>query len=497
MGLLTTDFINVLPISRDDFSETHMFHPIYNAVLDKIKSDKNLLPANNGGHISAQQAYLARGKELTELLGTEQLSFLFEKENCQWLDSNITEKMPEIHRYLTKELDIMEITSEKFANSLTEEFLQKQDDEWIINFYKYFLNIPSLWRSASGLLRKKPIIRLEDNSHKVPFDDNGKPLVYLPGNSISALPTVKRKIAENKEAREFLEELRLPKLDLYAEVIETILPKYQKDKIDISNDENLDDVKKIIYALKNAPPDKKEELITEFEKSYFLIVVNSVSQKKCWCTPNFIYLTERFIGSETLEKYFEGNPDIYFLDEMYNDFKREYLLELGCLDNVKVTYREPNSDGYVVILKGHGSHKRGLNGFDPDCEMNGLEYALEHITLEKALIIWNILKQHHQRVYGIIESSSYQHYGNPTKKAQASKMGELIHVKKWLPDKQGNFHKPSEIVLSDLPDNFDKESTEARMLAEKLRFKKDIEQEFLSQLPEEKKKKISPCRNFN
>lgn len=341
-------------------------------------------------------------------------------------------------------------------------------------------------------MRNKQFIRLENNNHVAPFDSNGKPQAYLPGISSTDFrteKTVKKVIADDNKAREFLEELRLPEPDFHAEVIEAILPKYQKDKIGISNDENLDDVKKIIYALKNALPDKKEELHNELNKSYLLKVIKPVLQKKYWCNPCCIYLAEHFIETKILEKYFEGNPDIYFLDEMYSDFIKEELLELGCLDNVRVTYRKPNDDGHIDIQKHRGHNTRGLNGFDPDCEIEGLKYALEHITAEKAQIIWNILKQHHQRVSGTVESSSYQYYGNSNKEERASKMGELVRVKKWLPDKYGNFHTPSNILLSDLPDVFDKESTEAKVLAEKLGFQKDIEQEFLSRLPEEKRER--------
>ena len=501
LGLFTTEFLNVLPINKEFFPEDHMFWSVYEAVLSKLKSEEKLLPASNNSHISAQQAYLARGKELIELLGTEQLSLLFGKENCQWLDSDITERMPGLWKYLIEDVGIEKIEPEDFAEQFTEEFIKQQKDEWVIRLYIFLKKEhKSLWRKKDyshreGTLRSKKFIRLENNNHVAPFDDSGKPQAYLPGSlktGFTTDKTVKKAIADDMEAREFLEELDLTEPDLYAEVIESVLPKYKKEKIEISNDENLDDVKKIIKVLIIIPPDKKEGLVNELKKSNFLIVVNHVSHmshKKYWGNPNLIYLTERFTGSETLEKYFEGNPYIYFLDEMYNDFKREQLLELGCLDNVKVTYRKPCYCVHIDIENYHGHHKRGLNGFDPACEIEGLEYALEHITLEKAQIIWNILKQHHQRVYGFIESSSYQNYANSVKKGQASKMGELVREKKWLPDKQSNFRKPLEILLTELPDNFDKESDEAKILAKKLGFKKDIEQEFLSQLPEEIKKR--------
>ena len=509
LGLLTTDFLKVLPINKENFPEDHMFRPIYEAVLNKLKSDEKLLPANDGSYISAKQAFLASGKDLMDLLNTKQLSLLFGKQDCQWFNSEITQnKTPELWKYLVGELEIKEIEPREFVKYFTEGFIKEQEDEWVIRFYAFLKDKNALWRkkdwNPEGPLRKKPFIRLEKNLHVAPFDGSDKPQAYLPGNSSTAFPkVVKKVIADNKEAREFLNDLRLPEHDLIAEVIEFILPKYQKENIEISNGENLDDVKEIIQALKIAQSDKKEGLVNELKKYKFLIVVNLVLQKKYWYKPNLIYLTERFTGSEILEKYFEGNPDIYFLGELYSAFKREQLLELGCLDNVRVTYRKPNYDGHIDIQDYRGNHKRGLNGFDPDCEIEGLEYALENITVEKARIIWNILKLYHKNIYGIVESSARKDYGDRGTRShreekQASKMGKLVREKKWLPDKHGNFHKPSEVALSDLSDNFDfdKESTETKIIAEKLGFKKDIEQELLSQTSEEFRKRFELAKRI-
>ncbi|TSA54147.1 MAG: molecular chaperone of HSP90 family protein, partial [Planctomycetaceae bacterium] len=144
MGLLTVDFLNVLPISGEDFPEDDMFRPIYDAVLDKLKSDEKLLPANDGGYISAKQAFLARGRDLIDLLGTEQLSLLFGKQDAHWLDSNITEASS-VRNYLDKELEIPVIRPETFANRLDEEFMGKQTDEWVIEFYRFLLKHEDLW----------------------------------------------------------------------------------------------------------------------------------------------------------------------------------------------------------------------------------------------------------------------------------------------------------------------------------------------------------------
>lgn len=495
LDFLTTSFLTVLPISRENFPEDHMFRPVFNAVLSKLKSDEELLPAEEGGYVSAKQAFLARGQDLISLLGTEQLSLLFEKRDCKWLDSNITQdKAPELKRYLTSELGIEEVDPEKFANKFTEGFIKEQGDEWIVKFYAFLKDHNALWDNywhhsyrpytRPGPIRNKPFIRLEDNSHVPPFDNSGKPRAYLSGGSGSLFPTVKKIIAEDNQAREFLKKLGLTEPDNIAEIIEFILPKYRKDNITVSDEENIKDVKTVAEAIETAPPNKKQTFIEELKELRFLIAVNAKTRQRCWCRPWRIYFTKLYTEVEDIEIYFEGNPDAYFLDEMYKCFKKEQLLQLGCFGEIQVENSEP------YYIDEWGRHEEGLDGFNPHCEVIGLKHALESITPEKALIIWKTMKQYHKCIYGILKSSSRQDYVGATKKEMPSIMGKLVREREWLPDKKGDFHKPSDLLLSDLPDNFEKESLEARYVIEKLGIKKDIEQEYLSQIPEEKRKKI-------
>lgn len=482
LGLLTVDFLNILPISEDDFPKDHMFFPIYNAVLNKLKSDEKLLPSSGSRHISANQAFLARGKGLIDLLKTKQLSLLFKKQNARWLNSNITQdKTPELKKYLLEKLKVIEVDPEKFANQFTEEFIKEQSDEWVIGFYVFLKDQKSLWEFYWSSLRSKPFIRLENNIHVAFLKDRDKPKAYLPGNSDSSFPTVKKFITENKKAREFLEKLGLSEPDKIAEVIEVILPKYQKDNIDVSEEENLTDVRKILQALSEG---EKTRLTHRLQDTAFLVAYNNKTEEISYKKPSEIYLSEIYTGNNELETYFEGNCNVYFLGNSYRDFKKEQLLKLGCLDNIPVKYREPGGDGNIIIRNWHGDHKRGLNGFDPDCEIAELEHTLMHITVAKAQIVWKMLEQYHQSIYGTVESCGRQDYSNSKKNNQHSKMGKLVCEKKWLPDKNGDFRKPAELLLSELPDDFEKDSLKVKNLAGNLRMKKDIEQEYLAQLSE-------------
>lgn len=499
LNYLDINCLQSLPILKEDFADDFTFYPIYKEVLNKLKSDEKLLPASDGSVVNAKQSLLARGKGLVELLNTEQLSSLFGMESCKWLDSNITDNSP-LWNYLTNEIGIHAIRPENIADKLTKEFLEKQDDSWIIKFYGFLGEHNALWRkdwNSNGPLRYMKFIRLENNRHVAPFKYNDKPQVYMPVEGNSSFLTVKRIITENELARDFLEDkLRLTKPDEMAEVIEHILPKYQKEKLPVTAQENIEDIKKIIHIARRISSDRKYDLNTAIEKSSFLIGFNPSTNKKCWCKPDEVYLNKLYTGEDNLDIYFNSNPNVFFLDKMYQDFGKEDFLNIGCLTKIRVKCKGSYGIGFVSITDCHGYHKRGLFGFDPDSEIDGLEYALSHINLDRAKLIWEILKNYSNSIYGTIESCSRQDYVGSKKEQCASKMGELVHKYPWLSDRHDTFHKPDELLISELHDDFDKESIESKNLIEKLGVKKDIEREYLSKIPEDDRKKFELVKNI-
>ncbi|MBM4056116.1 MAG: hypothetical protein FJ264_15905 [Planctomycetes bacterium] len=523
MRLLDVDFLNGLPIIKDDFKDSK-FLPIYEAVLNKFKSDEKLLPANDGSHISAKQAFLARGEGLTNLLESGQLSQLFEIENCQWLDYSIPENSA-VWNYLKDELKILIVRPETLVSKLKDEFIQEQSDGWMIKFYCFLLKPKELWEKSDSILRKKKFIRLSDNTHVTPFHENGNPQAYLPSDLPSSLPTIKQNIAKDENARKFLIELGLSEPDELYEILEFVLPKYSKSEITVSQKENIHDVKKICklltdYRSKN-PSDSITKIKTllrkigledasngislnnESEKLVnplmqivlmripFLASINSVTKETKYKKSLEIYLPKSYTGNTELESFFEGNSGIWFLDECYLDVPEIEIVikNLNILDRPKITKEEFEKEGkYKNYNK---------EGFKEDYKMDGLQFFLEkgRRNIETSLYLWKLLIDSQKlpnykiEYKGSLKVSKTKSFTLKSTDAipKTTIIFNLLTQNKWLPDKQGNFCKTSEIQLSDLPDEFEKESIEAKHLAEilGLGFKKNIEQEFYSQFPEE------------
>jgi hypothetical protein len=173
----------------------------------------------------------------------------------------------------------------------------------------------------------------------------------------------------------------------------------------------------------------------------------------------------------------------------------DYLELIGCKKDIEVLYRKPREyDDYVIIREYKGDYKRGLDGFDPDSDIEGLSYALETITIKKAKIIWKLLKKHVRLIHGTVETATHKNYDNKKiMPSEYSKMGKLLTSNSWLPDKNDDYDNPSNLFLSDLHDEFDIEG--ANKIEEKLGFKTHTNQELLKQLPQEEQEILEIVKN--
>ena len=460
MGLLTVALLNVLPIRMDDFPEDGMFYPIVKAVRNALM-DQKLLPANEGTFVSARNAKLARGAELRKLLTYDQLRELFQsKDDIRWLSGEITKnKTVDLYGYLKRELKIDEVRPKSewgatgFAEMITPSFIEKQSDEWMIVFYEFLYGQESLWENEYSPLRNKPFIRLQDGTrtHVPPFKKDGSPNAYLPPENDTEFPVVKQEIAKDEKALEFLKKLGLTEPGAVAEVIR-IIPKYTHDNPQISDDEHMRDMKKILHAYSTEDSKEKKSLLaSRLRDTAFIRAENQVLQKMEYKKPSELYLQ-----NDDLLLYFYGNKDVWFVSSEYDACFYDLFKDIGTYDVVCVKRKMPGGNRHVVIANFHGWHERGLNGFDPHIEIDGLEYAIKHPSIEKSLFIWNsIAIDNADCICGIVESSSKKTFENSKKNKQISqKFGQLLMQNDWLPGKQGKFHKPSKLEPDGLPDSF-------------------------------------------
>jgi hypothetical protein len=449
-GLLTVDVLTTLPLDAARFGADSMFRPLYDAVGEVLVTEP-LIPVAGGGY--GVSVDLALGHpEVHELLAPGQLGALAGADwPIRFADESITEHLtPVLWHYLRDEIGIDEITPEAVVALVTGEFLRAQPDEWITRLYAFLFARSALWREA----RDKPIIRLEDGSQVAPFGDEDRPAVYLPGPALSisgsSLPTVRRSIAGSPAARPFLQALGLTEPDLIAEVLQIILPRY--DDMDLAG---LDparhdaDVQCVVRALDEAAARRREELLERVRQTAFLIGENAADGSVRLMPPPRLYQR----GKE-LEAYFDGNPDIWFAADRYGPWLAQ-LRGMGVRQAVEVRARTPNELGYVLVTLEFGRNERGLDGFDPAAEIDGLDFALRHPGHARSEYAWNVLLAPNRRlVAGVVERSVLPSFSDVSQERVTSAIAAIAEGEAWLPGRDGAFRRPGDLSLDDLPPTY-------------------------------------------
>ena len=446
-GLLTADALQVLPLEEARFPAGSMFRPLFDAAGDALTAEA-LIPMTGGGYGVAVDLLLPGSPEVLGLLDPGQLGVLCGADRPVWFaDAAISERStPALWRYLRDEIGVDEITPEAVVTRLTEEFLEEQNDPWITRFYRFLAGHPSLWPAATG----RPIIRLEDGRQVAPFDAQGRPAVYLPGPAPSSLPTVKRAVADAPAARAFLTALQLTAPDVVAEVLQMVLPRYDGlDLAALDPAQHDADLERVARAMDEAAAGRRAELLESVAATPFLIGENAATGEQALLAPPRLYQR-----SKDLEAYFEGNPDAWFARDGYGPWLVQ-LRAMGVRQAVEVSSRTPNAAGYVMVAVDFGRNERGLDGFDPGAEVDGLDFALAHPSHARSEYVWNVLLAPNRRlVAGVVERSVLTSFSDSSLEETRSAMGEAAADQAWLPGRDGAFHRPGELSLDDLPPTY-------------------------------------------
>src|SRR5690348_4378805 len=456
-GLLTADVLQALPLDAARFEPGTMFAPLFEAVADLLAAEP-LVPVAGGGYGVAVDLELADRAEVRELLSPDQLGTLLGAGRAvAFTGESISERdTPALWRYLRDEIGLDEITPAAVVERVTGEFLAAQADEWIARFYGFLATDSALVRAA----RTAPVIRLEDGRQVVPLDGEDRPVVYLPGPAASRLPTVRRAVAAAPAARPFLAALNLAVPDVVAEALQFVLPRYddlELAQLDLAGHDA--DLETVVRALDEAPPGPREELLGRLARTPFLIGENAASGEQRLLPPPRLYQR-----SKELEVYFDQNPDAWFAGDRYGPWLAQ-LRAMGVRPAVEVRARTPNQLGYVVIALEFGRNERGLGGFDPAAEIDGLAFALGHPGYARSEYVWNTLLAPNRRlVSGVVERSVLPSFADVTQEEVRSALAETVEGAAWLPGRDGTFRRPAEVSVDDLPPTFARDEGLAQAL---------------------------------
>jgi hypothetical protein len=466
-GLLTVDALQAMPIDTARFQPGTMFRALFDSVRAALVQEE-LIPVAGGGYGAARELKLARGAGLRELLSPDQLAELYRGDKpVDFAHESITENRTSLlWRYLREEIGVDEVTPDTVVARATREFLAAQSDAWIARFYAFLHQHHALWAEPGyqgeqpGPARLKPIVRLEDGSQVAPFDASGRPAAYLPGPIETELPTVRRAVADFPAARQFLEALKFVEPDVVAEVLESVLPRYNDlDIADLDAAQHDADLECVVRALAEADPGRRQRLLDQLQQTTFLIAENAATGAGRLMTPPRLYQR-----TKELEIYFDGNPDAWFAGDAYGPWLVQ-LRGMGVREKVELRTRKSDLFGYVVIADEFARHERGIDGFDPEAEFDGLDFALRHPNHARSEYIWNVLLvPSRQLVAGVVEKASRQEFQDARREHVMSVTGTVATTTAWLPGPGGTFRRPGEFQIDDLPPSYKRDEGLARAL---------------------------------
>jgi len=507
LKLLSLEALSALPLDFERFAEGAFFYPVHAAVRGALQR-LPLLPTSTGGFVSARQAKMARGAELTKVFDTDQLETLFGIEGVRWLNPALTSaRYPALYQLLvgrrrsqpgyfqkaewaSEPLAVdVEVSAESMASRLTAGFLKAQSDEWLMRFMSYVA------KSSIYAFHSIAIVRLESGEHVVPKGKDGQPNAYLPPQDgsveLNGLPMVKASLLTKRDVVDFLQDdLDLGPPDLADFALTRILPKYRKAEKEVSVARWKKDFRIVVSGLATDSNEKKGRLLEAIRTTAFLIGVLSSNRNDLkLVTPSQLYLS-----SPEVDEYFASDETFYITpSDFYEQGDPETLVSMGVARTPRVARRTKDYRGHVSITSWHGWHKRGLDGFDPEWAIEGLAGALQNPTPVRSKLIWRLLLANSSCIRGVVESSTRQSFENPRREEVISATGRLLMETPWILGDGDAFVRPCDIALDELPPGFEKASTEARALAERLGMKKSEEQEAIAVLArgDSRKRKIA------
>jgi hypothetical protein len=492
LGLLTVSLLEALPIRMGNLPAESMFYPIVAAVREALKNNA-LLPANDGTFVSARNARLARGASLTGLLNKDQLRPLFQSSIAiNWLAKEITQdRTPDLRTYLMNELEVEEVTPESFARDLELAFLQSQPDEWIPSLYGYLSSHRALWRAPrkdyeTGLLRSKPILRLQDGSHLAPFKPDGvTPSVFLPPPEETHFPTVKRSIVANEQAAEFLSELGLVEPDVFDEIIEMVFPQYTNIADEqIPENEHQANLRKIARAMSSDSEDGKRKVRNAAVGTRFLQAINQHGETMRK-SPDEIYE-----DIPELRRYFENCSDAWFLHESTAEYSLETCVwtDLGV---ARLPRLLPFSEGLPEEDKEDSTRPETIKNQDLDGLPSFLK-SLEVRPVEEqktfALVLWQYIEKHLDQNPLLFKGKYEWFHGSRKTKSFDSLILTRVLDAQWIPTKHGELKSPCELTTGELPE----ELAGSYELIEALGIREGVDQEY----PTEEERKRAEDAEF-
>lgn len=240
-----------------------------------------------------------------------------------------------------------------------------------------------------------------------------------------------------------------------------LLPRYQEDTIDVSDDDYAADIDRIRKAFSTDSKTQREKLLDALRQTSFVMVVDPGDGVGYVAKPGGIY-----IATERLKQLFAGVPGVFIVDDAYPSLRGEEMRELleacGALryprpEKAPTEYYWSDRLKALRVRAGHADSS-GQNDHVDDWTLQGFEGLLELLPtltteqrVERARLIWESLGDlEERRGRGIFDGAySWTHHGRYVA-SFPSAFVRTLNETAWVPDATGDLVSPSLVVFETL-----------------------------------------------
>lgn len=473
-GMLTVDFLAVLPNRQDNLSD--FYEPIREAIVQAFIFEA-LTPTKSGSHASAGGLYRGPAR-IQEVLDDEDLSQLIQREAPLWaknppqenqrearfLDSlvigrwgwgELAKAMSKPHSYAYQP---QQYAANDHHKNLIENWIAQKDDAWLMRLYALLgeaCDTHDKCVDVSELL----IVRVDaarGSEHATPQEAFFPPEqgTIPPPDIRFVKPTVfstGRSEAQKRSAASFLKNIGVQPFDAKA-VIELRLAHYDNPSGKVADGHYKDLEQFIAYWKKNSTD------ANLFKGRAFLLGV-SVDGNLCWRKPTQLCLDDPYenTGLAQLSK-------IHHKDTVWDSYKKKlaesqltdfigFLKAIGVMHDLRVAPVSSNNNPHAHELRRdyrQSGVKWTYTAINEDYSISDIDKYLAMQSVLASRLIWDALI-HADAKSAMAHFRPNQQY--PTREAESQL---VCHLKRhaWIPDKSEVFRKPEEMTKDDLRIDF-------------------------------------------
>ncbi len=483
-NLYNLDFINCLPIDEDNLND--LYKPIQNKVVSFYKENE-LIPTYEGKFVNPQNVIKAN-KKIRDVFSTELLLLLngFNEKKELYYCKNANQKNNHIDKFFQK-LNIIELSDEDLCDELIDlrrnmndeslkiisSYLEKKSHNWFAKLYTFlhdYFQENDIWHYSKGILSEKNnlgyLVKLQNKEYT--FNYNNQPCFFKAEHTISNseilfVDDLVFEINETQKSNKpklFLESLGIKELNLKEELL-AILDEYYSGNhrwvLTIKKNINLH-LKHWGKILSFYETDKKEciEILNKYEP-FVNESLELTNKKNILKAPPFFsedenyligYINCDFLSTDIYLNFKENELDLFKEILSKIDFKSRLVIKkIPITQNTK----HPN---YSQLTRSYRRYETNNSEYEIDSDyfIENFDFFKLNPSLEKSSLLCSEINVIDSKFLTAI----YQRNSRESGDSDSSFLVYQLKNNSWLPTKELEFKKPSEISSEDIHPVFEK-----------------------------------------